>query len=107
VPIHNGCHIFPLFNSCWTHLSNTGSTHIINGSLSRVTLLTEVLEVEFKLEICGDFLVFVFTNVFWTQFVFAKLHAVVRRDEGCIELAAEHQVGRESLVVELKLDVTK
>jgi hypothetical protein len=107
MPVHDSRHIFPLFNSCWTHLSDTGSTEIINGGLSRVTLLTEVFKVQFKLKICGDFLILVFTNIFRTQFVFTKRHAVIRRDESCIELAAEHQVGGESLVIELKLDVSK
>lgn len=104
---HDSCHIFPLFNSCWPHLSDAGSTKIINRSLSRVTLLAEIFKVEFKLEVFRYFLILILPYILRTQFVFTELHAVVWWDKGCIELAAEHKVRRESLVVELKFNITK
>jgi hypothetical protein len=104
---HDSRHIFPLFNSCWPHFSDTGSTKIINRSLSRVTLLAEIFKVEFKLEVFRNFLILVLPYILRTQFVFTELHAVVWWNKGCIELAAEHKVRRESLVVELKFNITK
>lgn len=104
--IHDLGHSLPLVQSCRAHLGHTSSTEIFNGRSYGVALLAEVFEVELKLEISSNLLVLVLTNVFRTQLHLSKFHAVVRRNKSRVELTAEHQVGGESLVIELQFNVS-